>query len=351
MGNEAGNNNSSEFKSLETNDDIQVAVADKDSPDIKALQRKIAVLEKENERFEEEIVGLKSQKKYLVEDRDSCKKERDSFKNKFMTVTSKLRDQIECPVCLEVPTSGPVFCCPNGHLVCSKCKDTYCPTCRSKMFSGKSLLAVTVIENIDHKCKNDECGKEFALPEYENHLNICPHRIISCPAPNQFCTKKIALSKVYEHILTECEGSLNKSQNDLNDGKFPKVLTRSSKYDIPFEYYTLPGLCLDFDGVKFYLNMEKGAKFGYAIFSVQLLGNADKCRDYEVTIAVHRRDDREMKGKYVQRLVWEPFPVDLGEEERKMNGGLMLGFKMLEKVAMKDGDKWKFSVTVDLKKV
>jgi len=345
MGNEAGNNNSSEFKSLETNDDIQVAVADKDSPDIKALQRKIAVLEKENERFEEEIVGLKSQKKYLVEDRDACKKERDSFKNKFMTVTSRLHDQIECPVCLEVPTSGPVFCCPNGHLVCSKCKDTNCPTCRSKMFTGKSLLAVTAIENIDHKCKNDGCKEVFPLAEYETHLNICPHRIISCPAPNQWCTKKIALSKVYEHILTECEGSSNKSQNsDLNNGKYPKHLTIITGTGT----ISMNGLCLDFEDNQFYLNMEEGA--GCAVFSFQLLDNADKCKDFEVTIAVHRIDDQEMKGKYVQRLVWEPFPVDLSEEERKMNG-LMVGFKMLEKIAVEEGDNWKFSITVDLKKV
>jgi len=364
MENKVENNNSAEFTSLETNDDNQVAVTDKEIPDIKVLKRKIEILEKENESFkrgkdsfEEAVIGLKSQIKDLGERRDAYKKERNSlieenaeFKNKFMTVTSKLRDQIECPVCLEVPTSGPVFCCPNGHFVCSKCKDTNCPTCRSKMFNGKSLLAVTVIENIEHKCKNDGCEKEFHLAEYELHMNSCPHRLVSCPAPNPFCTKKVALSKLYEHILTQCKGSLNKTKNkNLNDGIYPKQLSNwSKKVDIPIVSGTQRGLCLKFDEVKFYLNVEKGA--GYAVFSVQLLENAEKCKDYEVMIAVHRTDDKDMKGKYVQRLVWEPFPVDLGEEERKMNG-LMVGFKMLEKIVVKEGDKWKFSITVDFKKV
>ena len=51
---------------------------------------------------------------------------------------SKLRERIECPVCLEVPELGPVASCPNGHLVCSKCAGDNCPTCRSKMFNRKS---------------------------------------------------------------------------------------------------------------------------------------------------------------------------------------------------------------------
>ena len=32
-----------------------------------------------------------------------------------------LRARVECPVCYEVPTSGPLPVCPNGHIVCRKC--------------------------------------------------------------------------------------------------------------------------------------------------------------------------------------------------------------------------------------
>ena len=37
------------------------------------------------------------------------------------TLTEQLEERIKCPVCLEVPTSGPVYSCPQGHLVCSAC--------------------------------------------------------------------------------------------------------------------------------------------------------------------------------------------------------------------------------------
>ena len=33
-----------------------------------------------------------------------------------------MKKQIECPVCLEVPRTGPVFVYPNGHFVCEQCK-------------------------------------------------------------------------------------------------------------------------------------------------------------------------------------------------------------------------------------
>ena len=59
-----------------------------------------------------------------------------------------LKKSVECPVCLEVPRKGPVFTCPNGHLVCQKCKREFCPTCREAMGDNKSLMAVDVIEKV-----------------------------------------------------------------------------------------------------------------------------------------------------------------------------------------------------------
>ena len=45
---------------------------------------------------------------------------------------------LECNVCLEVPSSNPIYQCRNGHLFCKKChsKLQECPVCRQ----GKSQL-------------------------------------------------------------------------------------------------------------------------------------------------------------------------------------------------------------------
>ena len=64
-------------------------------------------------------------------------------------------------VCHEVPRTGPIFACPNGHLVCEKCKRESCPTCRAVMGDYRSLLTVAVIERILHDCKNNECDDKF----------------------------------------------------------------------------------------------------------------------------------------------------------------------------------------------
>ena len=42
----------------------------------------------------------------------------------------KLKDKLECPVCLDVPRNAPVPVCLNGHFVCQKCKRDSCPSCR-----------------------------------------------------------------------------------------------------------------------------------------------------------------------------------------------------------------------------
>ena len=42
-----------------------------------------------------------------------------------------MKKQIECPVCHEVPRTGPIFACPNGHLVCEKMQERILPNVQS----------------------------------------------------------------------------------------------------------------------------------------------------------------------------------------------------------------------------
>ena len=41
---------------------------------------------------------------------------------------------LECPVCLTVPRSTPIYQCGNGHLLCKDCKPRLreCPICKTK---------------------------------------------------------------------------------------------------------------------------------------------------------------------------------------------------------------------------
>ena len=119
--------------------------------------------------FSEAWVGLVSERQLEMEEeslRCGLRRRLDELvlaNKKQEGMMQQILDKLECPVCLNIPRCGPVPVCPNGHFVCIKCKADSCPTCRTVMGSGKSLLASTSLENIEHKCKFDHCEEKFAL--------------------------------------------------------------------------------------------------------------------------------------------------------------------------------------------
>ena len=79
-------------------------------------------------------------------------------------VMERLKGMMECPVCLSVPVEVPVPCCPVGHIICKPCQLELrragrwtCPTCRVRMGNSTSLLAKTLVENMEHKCNLAGC--------------------------------------------------------------------------------------------------------------------------------------------------------------------------------------------------
>ena len=114
-----------------------------------------------------------------------------------------LKQQIECPVCLQVPRKGPVYSCPNGHLVCQECKKDSCPMCRAAMGDNTSLLAIAVIERIRHDCKylNFGCEEKFPFDEIEEHEEGCKHRVVPCPYFLR-CSEMVPFSKLLTHLET-----------------------------------------------------------------------------------------------------------------------------------------------------
>jgi len=343
-----------------------------DKNQIRDLKRKLSIIENERDVIKKSCDSLQEDKdslnnylSFIKKDRNAIKKDRDliredrdaiksnrntvkaelsSLQHKYSTLTYKLREHVECPVCLDVPTSGPIYTCPNGHFVCPKCKGQMCPTCRGNMSNGKSLLAVTVIENIDHECSNDVCEETLPLAELKLHRQCCPHRSVLCPALAQLCGKKLPLSKVYDHIIKECAGSYNRVGNNdaKNNGQFPKHFRYPSTASMGDDA-VLKGYVFFWSNQHFYLSFEKF--LGYTVLSLSLLGAAEECREYEVMLAVHRTDDEDMKGKHVQKFTGEPLPIETNQKARR-HYGLLVGTMQLEKIEV-DG---KIGITLDIKK-
>lgn len=141
-------------------------------------------------RLAEKDVALDSSRSKIAKQEQMLRKQ--------LHLMNQIKDKLECPVCLDVPRKGPVPICPNGHFVCSNCKRVNCPTCRTAMGTGKSLLAATILENIEHKCMYNDCDMNLAVEALEKHEKVCPHRFVLCPHP--FCILNIPLVKLVEHL-------------------------------------------------------------------------------------------------------------------------------------------------------
>jgi hypothetical protein len=104
---------------------------------------------------------------------EDLEQENQKLKEKYNSLVCKLEERLRCPVCLEVPTTGPVYNCLYGHSVCSSCYTGYnsdCPQCRVKMYKITSLLAATVI------------GERFPADLLGIHHDQCNFRLVKCPA-------------------------------------------------------------------------------------------------------------------------------------------------------------------------
>ena len=67
--------------------------------------------------------------------------------NESSATMKKLEDILECPVCLEVPTSPPIFRCDNGHILCKDCRKnvTHCPNCRIVLGNKRCLTSEKIV--------------------------------------------------------------------------------------------------------------------------------------------------------------------------------------------------------------
>ena len=254
---------------------------------------------------------------------------------------NKLRGQIQCPVCREVPRAGKVPVCPNGHFVCRKCKTSSCPTCRVTMGDCMSSLAVAVIENIDHKCKFAACQELFALDKLEDHERVCSHRTVKCPFPH--CTEKIALSKLLGHIVSKgCSGD-----------KIPFVVPTDSTGHIRRGFQcTEAGVTNDmywtsslfsFDGILFVVFPVK--LDGVFYFSLVMLSSESVCSKYKIEMIVHENSTQVHNSEVAYKYSGNPFSIDSDYKLTK-HQGLTVDGKSMDQILKKGNNDFSVSFSV-----
>ena len=72
-------------------------------------------------------------------------------KNKTQITFESLKEDLDCPVCYDVPESLPIYQCLQGHIICNSCypKLNNCPVCRvnlNKVYKIRALIAEKILQ-------------------------------------------------------------------------------------------------------------------------------------------------------------------------------------------------------------
>ena len=100
-----------------------------------------------------------------------------------------LEKELECPVCLVIPRSAPVFLCRAGHSVCCECwprlprnyRSRRCPICQAKYCNppARNFLAEKLLECVNRNCRFDFRGCDFSSKSSDtlmSHEQQCVHK-------------------------------------------------------------------------------------------------------------------------------------------------------------------------------
>ncbi|KAK4746236.1 hypothetical protein SAY87_012548 [Trapa incisa] len=109
-----------------------------------------------------------------------------------VSVSSSVRELLECPVCLNA-MYPPIHQCSNGHTLCSGCKPRVhnrCPTCRHELGNIRCLALEKIAASLELPCKYQSFGCIGIYPYYSKlkHESQCSFRPYNCPYAGSECT-------------------------------------------------------------------------------------------------------------------------------------------------------------------
>ena len=259
---------------------------------------------------------------------------------KYDTLMAELRTKVECPVCLAVPTKGPMASCPKGHLVCIPCHQTMvasrltnCPTCREPMGDTMNLLAKVVIENIEHECTNQGCNMRLPYQKVTKHKEeLCKYRMVLCPGANPECKATLPFSTFNDHAkVCKSVGLLNVGQKTMSFS-FKKTLLdgnviswKSVIYNIDNEVFVV----------------QKKMAEGKFTFAVLMLAERAKCERFKVTLAINNLLDQT-----VFSAQFNPTPISMKNVEE---ASLVVHKQRFAKMVSNNGDMGDFEFDCEIK--
>jgi len=265
--------------------------------------------------------------------------ELDKYKRKYENLVRKLRDKVECPVCYEVPKQSPIHVCSNGHIICHKCYRMDCPTCRIRMMGATSLLAVAVIEGIEHDCEWEGCGERHSLEKLGEHMAKCLHRQVECPYLE--CRKRLPVSRLLEHSLQCCVSEITEYNLPHKFGYSINMEMFSNRRGL---HWKMKGI--KFDDKIFILRVAFEQNMKRWSFTVLMLGGENSCSQYSAEIVVA---SAKSESRYRKIYCGDVCPIDISTVDKALEKDLCLTLSDAAMLKIASATtKFTFMVTVNI---
>jgi len=201
-----------------------------------------------------------------------------------------LKDLLECPVCLRVPRTTPIYQCARGHVVCSECKPkvTTCPQCRDVLGNIRSLVSEKVLEKLPASCKYVDNGCEIEVMRnlLAGHESSCDYRLVNCV--DLACQQKVSLANLLTHLdsdhetedFVRVEGGEYSSHFIVNEEDFNKDIMWISDQ-------------LHYDGKYFYRECCRSNEGLWYIWVYELAPESQDTSQYTCQISINSRDGED----------------------------------------------------------
>ena len=212
------------------------------------------------------------------------------------------------------------------------------------MGNGKSLLASIVLENIDHRCRFDDCEEYFALDKLDAHAKVCRHRTVSCPFGN--CKEEVSILRIIQHLSSSKKCCIHSAPVTAKNSLVvmrgyalkQEDITRNKLWLWPTSLYFLDGY-----GVSLFPEKDGGNFY----FSCIMFASEAACSKYKIEMTVHASKsplDSDLSFKSVGK------PSSIGENHNETkNFGLVVNAKSMLKISKKGDDG--FNISLSMKKV
>ena len=172
------------------------------------------------------------------------------------------------------------------------------------MGNSTSLLAKTLVENMEHKCNLAGCEEIVPYKEYRKHQDDCKHRMVMCPGLEGCCDELIPFCKVEDHAISTCSGMVYEVQN--KDQSFGISFGEGEKPGDE-DYLMWKTRMFKSLGRKFFVKVEVSE--GHLYVETLMLGSTKDCEDIRAEVSLLHGKSREVVYKFFSK------PRPLGKEK------------------------------------